>query len=1560
MNWLSPILLILSIIPRVFPRSVEVILQAHWSHYSLLAQAGEFYFDVDPHLFWKFSNFVTASCKENSTDEDDFHCALQYCSLYLSFGYCDLLSFSLGLNYYSPRIHMYQQIAEEVNKLIDDSFQPYNICNVFVVLCDNYIICNSNDIYSYLPIDVLNCNISVLPFDHKSTSSQYSQTNYTDSFSAIVYGPFGNKVTLEFFELINNLIQMGYLAGFIYRPWYKSDDLLSPLLLSGYGVELAIKSTEYRVVDDSLIPHHQNSGDNYHIQSETELDGLKFHILNSIYDEHSLQLSLFQHHLIEMQNDFVPLKQWQLTDLGIQICQWLLNTFPNEAIDKLYGLSKLVQNLPVDSKHLYLLDVTDGLRREIVFNQRIFTNIGIESGQCLIFFNGRTFNEFEPFSLISFIKGELFLFANIKSLGISPNEILKILSFRTPPEDIDYGIDTRHKCVVFVNNIEADLEYMSWTDNIQDLLRPTFPGVIRQVRRNFFNLLICFDPFDPTSYSILKSANYFLTQNTPITIALLIVSNNHLDKVHVRLVNVVSCLFSELKSNASSRIAFNWLLEICKQLYYTNGTLSFTQIRNIFETFSGMSHKSIHVNCSVLTSLSEDFISSRGLSHFPKLFLNGIPLALPIDHGSNDLFIDKTISIIKEGILDHTRIFQRDIYFGSLRDPMNILDYIMTKSNIVRRLNYRILARNHSMIDFFCLDNNLASWFDKLSSLAACKIHQVFARETPYIISINDHHLTRTHSVWLIADFSSELGFEFLFDCLRMLSTSERTRVGLIFNYDPTVNFNMNHFLHTLIFSQPLDNLFNLIMQLQIVFQQSIFTMEGYFHFFSSVEGFNERLFLDFFKSDEFYITGFNYLHYSSKVLKVPRGMRGIVSNGQYLGHLLDYEHFNFEDFLFLNEFTLRNLNTDLLKLVDKYEKFNPIQEDSFNLFNKASSPERLNSDLLLYLFTIVVSEVNVERISFPIDELLVKYSTIRLKPKFPDEYSFSIHVVVDPVSKEAQKLLPISIELYNTFNIDLHVWLSPRERLSEIPINRFYKYLIFGKPIFDRNGFISHNSPNIEFLDLPKSPLLNLLLDTPHVWMVEPIKSEYDLDNLDMKSGSKCIQAIFKLSHILLEGHCWLHSTNEPVPGIQFSLGTMSEPKKLDSVVMANLGYFQFKVTPGLWKLQLLEWKSDASYYISESKGNNFSLLDDVILIFSDNFLGTLLQVFLKKKDLGLVSKLTTEENYNEELIEKESTLESLWNSVSNLLPSVKKSMDSSELESSNNVINIFSIASGHLYERFLRIMVLSIIKHSKSPVKFWILKQYLSPSFMESFPIMALTYNFTFEFVNYKWPKWLRKQDQKQREIWGYKILFLDVLFPMHVKRIIYVDADQIIRSDLLELVHMNLNHSPYGYTPFCDSRTEMDGYRFWKHGYWQNLLGNNKYHISALYVVDLFRFRDIGAGDKLRGNYQALSQDPNSLANLDQDLPNSMIHSVPIFSLPQDWLWCETWCSDKDKMSAKTIDICNNPLTKEPKLVAAKRIVGEWNEYDTEIKNLIKGMSPTNPEFQEVDKQLVHSEF
>ena len=79
---------------------------------------------------------------------------------------------------------------------------------------------------------------------------------------------------------------------------------------------------------------------------------------------------------------------------------------------------------------------------------------------------------------------------------------------------------------------------------------------------------------------------------------------------------------------------------------------------------------------------------------------------------------------------------------------------------------------------------------------------------------------------------------------------------------------------------------------------------------------------------------------------------------------------------------------------------------------------------------------------------------------------------------------------------------------------------------------------------------------------------------------------------------------------------------------------------------------------------------------------------------------------------------------------------------------------------------------------------------------------------------------------------------------------------------------------------------------------------------------------------------------LSNLDQDLPNALQQRLTIYSLPEgdatscakafqttdttvfaEWLWCETWCTDQSLTVAKSIDLCQNPMTKEGKLDIAK---------------------------------------
>ncbi|OQR68399.1 UDP-glucose:glycoprotein glucosyltransferase-like [Tropilaelaps mercedesae] len=637
--------------------------------------------------------------------------------------------------------------------------------------------------------------------------------------------------------------------------------------------------------------------------------------------------------------------------------------------------------------------------------------------------------------------------------------------------------------------------------------------------------------------------------------------------------------------------------------------------------------------------------------------------------------------------------------------------------------------------------------------------------------------------------------------------------------------------------------------------------------------------------------------------LNIKPGSRGIIADGRLLGPLQEGEEFTAEDFNLLERLSMAVYGEKVAELLGS---------SSSDLLMKASS--------VLQRFAQVKMR---HELKFATDQ----HGVIKVASKNANEAAHDITVIVDPASRGAQKVSQILLLLQQVVNANIRVFFNCNHGHKELPLKTYYRFVASNEPQFGGNGELS--APRAAFIGLPTKPILTLAMATPENWLIGAVRSVYDLDNIRMADVESRVVAEFELEHLLVEGHCFEQSSGSPPRGLEFTLGSPANPVMYDTIVMANLGYFQLKANPGTWFLRIREGRSTELYEIASTENTEKSGEDVAVLV--TNFRSKVLKVRVAKRP-GKESE--------ELLVDDDSQNDGLWNSITNSL-SGSKTRESADREndSEDNVINIFSVATGHLYERLLRIMMMSVLKNTNTKVKFWFLKNYLSPSMKDILPYYARRYGFEYQLVEYKWPRWLNQQTEKQRIIWGYKILFLDVLFPLSVKKIIFVDADQIVRADIKELRDLDLGGAPYGYTPFCDSREDMEGFRFWKRGYWSQHLGHRKYHISALYVVDLKKFRRIAAGDRLRGQYQGLSQDPNSLSNLDQDLPNNMIHQVAIKSLPQEWLWCETWCSDESKPHAKTIDLCNNPKTKEPKLTAAARIVPEWTSYDEELKKMIE---------------------
>ncbi|KAG1862437.1 UDP-glucose:glycoprotein glucosyltransferase-domain-containing protein [Suillus tomentosus] len=563
-------------------------------------------------------------------------------------------------------------------------------------------------------------------------------------------------------------------------------------------------------------------------------------------------------------------------------------------------------------------------------------------------------------------------------------------------------------------------------------------------------------------------------------------------------------------------------------------------------------------------------------------------------------------------------------------------------------------------------------------------------------------------------------------------------------------------------------------------------------------------------------------------------------------------------------------------------------------------------------------------------------------KFEFGDRENALTHLVLllDPLSEGAQKWIAILEKHEELFpEVYFELYLNPAQH-SEIPLKRFYRYSVEPRVQYDNKG--NEIPAQVTFNGLSEDPIYTLSMDVPPSWLVRPREALYDLDNIQPSTlPPDGLHALFSLDYLVVEGHARETKSNSPPRGVQLQLTTSSPaanhtPSVVDDTqVVANLGYLQFKARPGTFKLTIREGGGRVVYDIVSvgSEGwNSPSVEDSGEELTVMSFEGLTLYPRLSPKP-GM-EKADVLAGLQQHSGQSQTVVHDILSKVLSLFTLKSESTtEVAETGARQAEINIFTVASGLLYERFASIMILSVLRNTNSTVKFWFIENFLSPSFLEFIPHMAEEYGFQYELVTYKWPSWLRAQKEKQRIIWAYKILFLDVLFPMDLNKVIFVDADQIVRADLQELVDLDLHGAPYGYTPMGDDNYEMEGFRFWKTGYWKDFLGDLPYHISALYVVDLVRFRQMAAGDILRGQYQMLSADPNSLANLDQDLPNNIQREVPIFSLHEDWLWCETWCSADRLHRAKTIDLCQNPLTKEPKLSRARRIP-EWEEYDNEI--------------------------
>lgn len=142
-------------------------------------------------------------------------------------------------------------------------------------------------------------------------------------------------------------------------------------------------------------------------------------------------------------------------------------------------------------------------------------------------------------------------------------------------------------------------------------------------------------------------------------------------------------------------------------------------------------------------------------------------------------------------------------------------------------------------------------------------------------------------------------------------------------------------------------------------------------------------------------------------------------------------------------------------------------------------------------------------------------------------------------------------------------------------------------------NSLNSQEVPSeVVFKDLPIDPIYTLAMDVPSSWLVRPRESLYDLDNIQLGQllpQDDSVKAIFSLDALILDGHAREVTTQAPPRGVQLQLVTPTPNGETvpiqDTLVVANLGYFQFRVGPGVFGLEIREGRG-RKIYTMESVG--------------------------------------------------------------------------------------------------------------------------------------------------------------------------------------------------------------------------------------------------------------------------------------------------------------------------------------------------------------------------------------
>ena len=257
---------------------------------------------------------------------------------------------------------------------------------------------------------------------------------------AILYADPASTSFGPFHDALSKAARQGNLS---YRLRYRRSTgaSRSPLPVSGYGVKLDLKRTDYIVIDDregGQKTHHKPVAADVNLDATEDVADLK------------------------------PLSSSELASLGLKAASFIL-----KSENPLDALVKSTQDFPKFSASIASHEVT----QDFVAEQEKNVAAGVPSGINFLWMNGVQLIErqVEPFALIEMIRRERKLIDGVRELGFSGQQAVSLLGHSEiasskaddEPPRFDWTDRLENgKAVMWLNDLEKDARYQKFPSDL--------------------------------------------------------------------------------------------------------------------------------------------------------------------------------------------------------------------------------------------------------------------------------------------------------------------------------------------------------------------------------------------------------------------------------------------------------------------------------------------------------------------------------------------------------------------------------------------------------------------------------------------------------------------------------------------------------------------------------------------------------------------------------------------------------------------------------------------------------------------------------------------------------------------------------------------------------------------------------------------------------------------------------------------------------------------------------------------------------------------------------------